>query len=371
MSTRRRPPLAVAIAVIQVVGTHFAAMHLGLVLPLAAIALLLAGPALLLLRRSLPGPMAAASAGVALGYLASGFPMGPFALSLVIALVLALVAGARWWAWGAAAAFALGFWLLALQHGMAGRSYLILAWVVVIVLVGELLRAARLRAVERRRAETERRSHQRDEERLVLARDIHDVVAHSLSMINVQASVALHLAVKDPDPQKLIEALGNIKSGSGQALAEVREVLSVLRHDAPRIPSQRIAQLPQLVARVSSAELDVHYEPPAAGLAEWVDERVENTVYRVVQESLTNIVRHAHASRALVAVRLDALQAEVVVADDGIGAAAADEGNGLRGLRERVQQLGGTVVLGAGNLPGSAHSGTSITVRIPAPQEEP
>lgn len=98
MSTRRRPPLAVlpvAIAVIQVVGTHFAAMHLGRVLPLAAIALLLAGPALLLLRRSLPGPMAAASAGVALGYLASGFPMGPFALSLVIALVLALVAGAR------------------------------------------------------------------------------------------------------------------------------------------------------------------------------------------------------------------------------------------------------------------------------------
>lgn len=103
----------------------------------------------------------------------------------------------------------------------------------------------------------------------------------------------------------------------------------------------------------------------------WADERVENTVHRVVQESLTNIVRHAHASRALVAVRLDALQAEVVVADDGIGAAAADEGNGLRGLRERVQQLGGTVVVGAGNLPGSAHSGTSITVRIPAPQEEP
>lgn len=85
MSTRRRPPLAVlpmAIAVIQVVCTH-----------LAAIALRLAGPALL--RRSLPGPMAAAGAGVALGYLASGIPMGPFALSLIIALVLALVAGAR------------------------------------------------------------------------------------------------------------------------------------------------------------------------------------------------------------------------------------------------------------------------------------
>ncbi|WP_417373727.1 sensor histidine kinase [Glutamicibacter protophormiae] len=373
MSTRRRPPLAVlsvAIAVIQVVGTHFAALHQHRALPAAALLLLLAGPALLLLRRRAPGPMVAAAAAVALGYLAAGFPMGPFALSLVLAVVLALVAGARWWAWGSAAAFALGFWLLALQHSMAGRSYLVLAWVVVIVLVGELFRAARLRAAERRRAEAERRSHQRDEERLVLARDIHDVVAHSLSMINVQASVALHLAQKDPDPNKLIEALGNIKSGSAQALAEVREVLSVLRHDAPRIPSQRIEQLPALVQSVASAALTVRYEPPGA-LPGWVGERVENTIYRAVQEGLTNIVRHAQATRAEVSVALDEVRARVLIADDGIGAAAADEGNGLRGLRERVAQLGGRVELGAADLPGARRAGTAITVLIPAPREEP
>jgi len=373
MSTRRRPPLAVlpvAIAVIQIVGTHFAAMHQQRALPAAALLLLLAGPALLLLRRRAPGPMVVAATAVALAYIAAGFPTGPFALSLVLAVVLALVTGTRWWAWGSAAAFALGFWMLAIEHSMASKSYLVLAWVVVIVLVGELFRAARLRAAERRRAEAERRNHQRDEERLVLARDIHDVVAHSLSMINVQASVALHLAVKDPDPNKLIETLGNIKSGSAQALAEVREVLSVLRHDAPRIPSQRIEQLPALVQSVTSAALTVSYEPPG-DTPDWVGERVENTIYRAVQEGLTNIVRYSQATHAVVSVVLDETQARVLIADDGIGAVAADEGNGLRGLRERVAQLGGTVQVGTANLAGARCAGTAITVNIPAPQEDP
>ena len=371
MSTRRRPPLAilpVAVAVIQVVGTHFAAMHQGRSLPLAAILLLLAGPALLLLRRKAPGPMAAGAGAVALAYLAAGFRFGPFLLSLMIALFTAVLLGARWWAWGAAIVFGFGAWLMSMQQAEP-RIYLLLAWMAVLLLAAELARAGRNRREDWRKAEAERRRHERDEERLVLARDIHDVVAHSLSMINVQASVALHLAQKDPDPDKLIEALGNIKAGSGQALAEVREVLSVLRHDAPRIPSQRIAQLPELVSRVSSGELSVKYEAPDH-LPGWWDERVENTIYRAVQESLTNIVRHAHATRAVITIATDDTQAEATIADDGIGMAAAEEGNGLRGLRERVQQLGGTVCLRPGNLSGAHRPGAAITVRIPAPKEE-
>lgn len=370
MSTRRRPPLAilpVAVAVIQLAGTGAVAAHQGRSLPLAAILLLLAGPALLLLRRRAPGPMAAGAAAIALAYLAAGFPFGPFLLSLLAALVIAVVSGARWWAWGAAIVFGAGAWLLAAQLAEQ-RIYLLLAWLVVLLLIGELAKAGRNRREDLRKAEAERRRHERDEERLVLARDIHDVVAHSLSMINVQASVALHLAQKDPDPDQLIEALGNIKSGSSHALAEVREVLSVLRHDAPRIPSQRIAQLPELVSRVSTGELSVKYEAPDL-LPVWLDERAENTIYRVVQESLTNIVRHAHATRAAITFAADDTQAEVTIADDGIGMAAAEEGNGLRGLRERVQQLGGTVSLGPANLAGAARPGTAITVRIPSPQE--
>lgn len=370
MSTRRRPPLAllpVAVAVIQLAGTGAIAAHQGRSLPPAAFLLLLAGPALLLVRRRAPGPMGAGAAAIALAYLAAGFPFGPFLLSLLAALVIAVVSGARWWAWGAAVVFGVGAWLLAAQHAEQ-RIYLLLAWLAVLLLIGELARAGRNRREDWRKAEAERRRHERDEERLVLARDIHDVVAHSLSMINVQASVALHLAVKDPDPDQLIAGLGNIKSGSAHALAEVREVLSVLRHDAPRIPSQRIAQLPELVSRVSSGELSVKYDPPA-DLPDWLDERVENTIYRVVQESLTNIVRHAHATRAEITFTADDAQAEATIADDGIGMAAAEEGNGLRGLCERVQQLGGSVSLAQGQLPGAHRPGTAITVRIPAPKE--
>lgn len=358
---RRALFLPVAVAVIQVAGTHMAAWRQGTELNAGTVALLLAGPALLIFRRRSPGLTAAGCAAVALAYLAAGFPPGPFAVSMAIALVLALVSGARWWAWGSAAAFAAGVAGLFVWRGSPPLFSLI--WLVVLLLVAELARARRLRRIERRRADAEQLKHHADQERLVIARDIHDVVAHSLSMINVQASVALHLADKDPDPAKLLEALRNIKAGSAQSLNNVREVLSVLRQDAPRIPSQRLEQLPDLLAQLTG--LTTHYSPPNSAPA-WVDDKVENTIYRVVQESLTNVVRHAKASRVEVAVQLTETQAQVSVADDGVGLGLAQEGNGLRGLRERVAALGGTVSIG--NLPGA--TGTRITALIPAPQEK-
>ncbi|GAA1412714.1 hypothetical protein AUR04nite_09630 [Glutamicibacter uratoxydans] len=369
MSTRRAPlaVLPAVLAVIQLVGTHFAAARMGLHLPPASVPLLLAGPALLLLRRRAAGPMAAGSAAAALGCLALGLPFGPFLLSFAVALVLAVAAGDRWWAWGAAAGFGAGSWLLAGQlHGQFHeRGPVLLAWVVIVLLAGELARVGRERAAERRRASEEHRRHQADEQRLVLARDIHDVVAHSLSMINVQASVALHLAAKDPDVDKLTSALGAIKSSSAQSLAEVREVLSVLRQDAPRLPGQRLEQLPELVGRVASEQLSVQYTPPV--IPQWVGEREQTAIYRIVQEALTNIVRHAAATRAEVIVQIDERRALVQVADDGVGLGAVDEGNGLRGMRERVQQLGGSLLLGPGNLgPGNQRAGAGPGIRITA-----
>ncbi|PQZ91637.1 hypothetical protein CQ018_13460 [Arthrobacter sp. MYb227] len=232
MTNRRRPPLGilpVVLAVIQIVGTHFAAHRVGQTVSLPAALLLLAGPALLLLRRKVPGPMVAGIAAVTVGYMAAGFPWGPFPLSFATGLVLAVLAGARWWAWGSAAAAGFGFLLTALQHGQSTRVFFVLVWLIVVLLAGELGRSAKARRDEYRKAATERARHQRDEERLVLARDIHDVVAHSLSMINVQASVALHLAKNNKDPHLMYEALENIKAGSKEALVEVREVLAVLR----------------------------------------------------------------------------------------------------------------------------------------------
>lgn len=243
---RRALFLPVTVAVIQIVGTHMAAWRQGVDLTAGTLALLLAGPVLLIFRRRSPGLTAAGCAAVALAHVVAGFPPGPFVVSMAIALVLALVSGARWWAWGSAAAFAAGAAGLFLWRGSPPLFSLI--WLVVLLLGAELARAGRLRRIERHRAEAEQLKHHADQERLVIARDIHDVVAHSLSMINVQASVALHLAEKDLNPAKLLEALTNIKAGSAQSLNDVREVLSVLRQDAQRIPSQRLEQLPDLLA---------------------------------------------------------------------------------------------------------------------------
>lgn len=370
MINRRRPPLGilpVVLAIVQLVGTHFAAQRFNEPLPWSAVLLLLAGPALLLLRRRAPGPMVAGIALATVGYVAAAFPWGPFALSFAIGLVLAVLAGARWWAWGSAAAAGIVFLLLSLQHGESTRVFFVLVWLIVVLLAGELGRSAKTRRDEFRRAAGERAKHQRDEERLMLARDIHDVVAHSLSMINVQASVALHLAKKDGDTAGMLGALENIKSGSKEALSEVREVLAVLRQDAPRVPSQRLEQLDELVARVRGANLSIAFTPPVLPPPDWVDERVENILYRVLQESLTNVVRHAKASRVAVAVELDDGHATVTVADDGIGVGTGDEGNGIGGMRERLGAHGGTLTITTGIPGGAGKPGTRINAWLPAP----
>lgn len=370
MIYRRRPPLGilpVVVAVVQVVGSHFAAHRLNDSLSWGAVLLLLAGPALLLLRRRAPGPMVAGIGLVTVGYVAAGFPWGPFPLSFAMGLVLAVLAGARWWAWGSATATGIVFLLLALQFGESTRVFFVLVWLIVVLLAGELGRSAKVRRDEFRRAASERARHQRDEERLVLARDIHDVVAHSLSMINVQASVALHLAKKDGDTSGMLEALENIKTGSKDALSEVREVLAVLRQDAPRVPSQRLEQLDELIARVRGANLSIIFAPPVLPPPEWIDERVENILYRVVQESLTNVVRHAKASRVTVAVELDDVHAAVAVTDDGIGMGTGDEGNGIGGMRERLGARGGTLTITTGEAGGAGKPGTRINAWLQAP----
>lgn len=381
---RRRPPLAVlpvVVAFIQLVGSGFAARHQGLELPGGAVVLLLAGPALLLLRRRAPGPAVAAITLVDGAYLLAGYPWGPVLLSLVLGLVFSVLGRARWWGWASVAVLAAGLAVAALVPGVAPggafggasgpgqaaaqvRWLALPAWFAVILLVAELARSRRDRGVEQRRIAREQATHRRDEERLVLARDIHDVVAHSLSMINVQSSVALHLGRRNPDPEALLEALATIKEGSASALAEVREVLAVLRQDAPRVPSQRLDALDELIDRVRSAGLDVRYAAPVQPWPDWVGERTENVLFRAVQESLTNVVRHAGARTVDIELTLDATGARLRVRDDGTGRGGAPDGNGLRGMRERVAARGGTVDLA------DLDPGTAVSVTVPA-REDP
>jgi signal transduction histidine kinase len=330
------------LALIQVLGTHGAALRQPEARPVDALAvvLLVAGPAALLAIPRRPGPAAAATVAVTIVYFALGYPWGPVLAAPALALVFASAAGARRWTWSAGAAFAVAAAVWAAPAGEWLKVAAVAAWAAVVLLIGEGLRVRRERYAARRREAEAHRREARDQERLELARDIHDVVAHSLSLINVRASVALHLADRRPD--ELVPALEAIKHASHEALGEVRELLGVLRQDAPVGRDEPLDRIGALIDDARGTGLAVTVEtrldpPPSAA--------IQRVVYRVVQEALTNTVRHAAAHTA--AVRLGREDGAVVVEvrDDGAGLRGAEPGSGLKGMRERVEAAGGTLAL--------------------------
>lgn len=219
-----------------------------------------------------------------------------------------------------------------------------LALCLLAIAAGDVLRSRRLaaqRTVAAREQETLRRV---GEERLRIAREIHDLVAHAMTAINVQAGVAAHLLERDPG--QAYGALRSIKQTSGEALTELRATLDVLRDPsqaAPTGPAAGLDGISELTASLRSVGVAVELEiEPVAD----VPASVQSAGYRIIQESLTNVARHAHASRAHVVVRRVPGAVAIEVIDDGTAAAGSDEvqiGNGLRGMRERAMALGGTL----------------------------
>jgi signal transduction histidine kinase len=201
-------------------------------------------------------------------------------------------------------------------------------------------RAAMEREVAAREAEAERRL---GEERLRIAREVHDVVAHSMVAINVQAGVAAHLLEHDTDQAR--EALLQIKRTSGEALTDLRATLGVLRDPdqaAPVGPAGGLDDLEAVAGRLRAAGIEVVVDVDTVG---GVPTPVHSASYRIVQESLTNVLRHANAQAVTVVVRADDDMLTIVVADDGTGSdqPSAGAGAGVRGMRERAEALGGTL----------------------------
>ena len=187
------------------------------------------------------------------------------------------------------------------------------------------------------------------EERLRIARELHDVVAHSVGLIAVKAGVANH--VMRTRPQEAHDALRVIETVSRGALVEMRHLLGVLRTDpADLVPVSGVEGLPELAERATLAGVTVDLDVRgAAGLPQGVG----LSVYRIVQEALTNVVKHAAPARCRVDVEADGRQVRIEVADDGPGRRtlpAHAEGHGLIGMRERVMMYGG--VFEAGPRPG-------------------
>jgi signal transduction histidine kinase len=224
----------------------------------------------------------------------------------------------------------------------------------VAIIAGDWLRARREAAERAADAASAQALRQIGDERLQIAREIHDVVAHAMTAINVQAGVAAHLI--DRDPRQAHDALLAIKRTSGDALAELRATLNMLRgtdptgrQAAPLGPSAGLNDLAPLASGLSDAGVDVELD--VAPVAD-VPAPVQSTGYRIVQEALTNVARHAHASHASVLVRREPRAVTIEVFDNGLGGGdggdggAAPFGNGLRGMRERAVAVGGSVDAG-------------------------
>jgi signal transduction histidine kinase len=344
------------------------------------------GPVALLLARRFPGPVVAVVSAAAGAYVlvVSGSAAPPY-IAVVFAVIGAVVRGARVWAWvsvGVAWAVTLPLGVLL---GVSWQPALVVAVTLGLLLVlgvGEALRTRRERTDEFRRRVAERRQSAAQAERVRIARELHDVLAHSLSQINVQAGVGLHLI--DTRPEEAAKSLAAIKATSKSALDEVRSVLGVLREGAdatgggtdatggavpdaaPLVPEPDLSRLPGLVASVRSQGLTVTFDDRMGDAA--VPQAVQLALYRIVQESLTNVIRHAGASAASVTLACTDAECTAVIEDDGDdrgtsadGRAAAGldsrgspgssaEGRGLLGMRERAALLGGH--LEAGPRPG-------------------
>ena len=342
-----------------------------------ALALALAATATLVLRRSAPTATLAISGALVLALFAVDHAAGAVAViapaialySLALSrgrvhLVAALVAAS------AAVVIADVFLAGHNPHALTLQTASHVALVAVPVLAAEALRnrrsyiqllLERLELAERtREEEAQRRAEQ---ERLRIARDLHDVVAHTLTTINVQAGVTAHLA--DRDPSRAASALASIEAASHDALDELRAVLGVLREpgsaDAPLEPTPSLDGLGSLVDRFRESggdiELEVDGESP-----EGIPEPVQLAAFRIVQESLTNATRHAPGATARVRVAYDQDRLRVEIENNSgqeRNGNGRGDGVGIAGMRERATALGGT--FDAGRCPG----GFKVTAELP------
>lgn len=199
--------------------------------------------------------------------------------------------------------------------------------------------------------EAQRRQHEAAEqavaaERIRLAQDLHDVVSHNVGMIAVQAGAADVTLAKDPEATR--ESLRAIEAGARDTLLELRRLLGLLRDDDPdpRTSRTAISDLPTLFAPLSQAGVEVSLQ--ASGAQTTLSREVELATFRIVQEALTNAVKHAGPCRVTVSLRYTPQALQVEVADDGRTPheLETDRGYGLNGIRERVRALGGTVSIG-------------------------
>jgi signal transduction histidine kinase len=359
--------LALVVAVMQVQGSLAKPSDIG-ARPLAdpgylGYLLVLVSGLVLAVRRRWPVPVFLASALISVVYYALDFSDGPVWIGLFVALYTLTAYGdgrrSLQIAGGGIAVLAI-CWLLAATDiepkPAIGWVFFRIAAALMAAALGESVRSRRAAAAEAleraRQAERTREEEARsrvDAERLRIAREVHDTVAHAIAIINVQAGVTAYLL--DRQPERARGALVTIEQTSAQALHEMRTVLGVLRDsENGRQPHPGLGQVNELAALAREAGLDVKLEVTSS--TEPLPSAVDHTAYRIVQESITNVIRHVGPTRVTVALEHGSDALEVRVTDEGaagddVGEKAPPEpGRGIVGMRERCGLLGGELTAG-------------------------
>ncbi|MEV4131785.1 sensor histidine kinase [Dactylosporangium sp. NPDC049742] len=362
------------VAVMQVQGTLAKPQDVGS-RPLAelghlGIALLVASGLILAVRRRWPVAVFVTSALISLAYFVVGFSDGPGWIGLFVALYTLtaygdgrrslLIAGAG------IAVLATGWLIVGADvepRAAIGWVFFRIAASVMAAALGESVRSRRVavaealeRAAQAERTREEEARSRVDAERLRIAREVHDTVAHAIAIINVQAGVTAYMLDQRPDRAR--EALVTIEQTSAQALQEMRTVLGVLRNDDDgRVPHPGLGQVHELAVVARDAGLDLTLDADTAGE---VPTSVGTTAYRIVQEALTNVIRHVGPTRVTVTLNRRADVLEVLVTNTGPKSAATQPGRGITGMTERCELLGGDLT--AAPLPAG---GFEVRARLP------
>jgi signal transduction histidine kinase len=283
-------------------------------------------------------------------YLLLDYPKGPNFVITVTAFYTAATQGRRTIAWIILAGEYVAFpWLpYLIRHDPPPTStemFGLAGWLLVLASITEI---AHIRQQRKMRARAEEARRRASEERLRVARELHDVLGHNISLISVQAGVALHLMDRRPEQARV--ALSVIRDTSKDTLRELRSVLDVLRQvseDPPRSPAPGLASLTDLVSRASDAGLRVQTE--ISGDLKDLPASVDLAAYRIVQEAITNVMRHSGQTESSVRVTCDERELTLSIDNEPGSVAAHDRdkpGQGILGMKERATALGGMVEAG-------------------------
>ncbi|MET3451374.1 sensor histidine kinase [Curtobacterium sp. 1544] len=353
-----------------------------------AIALLVAGVVVLPWRWRWPRAVLVVTLATTIGYALVVSPRGPFVAALTMAIANAWLRGHRRWVAGAAG---LAIAVLPTADVQLGRSavldlsavLLCIAWVTVTIAVSELVRVRLERVAERRRQRVEADRRRATDERVRIARELHDSVAHSMSLINLQAGVALHLGADLPEQTRA--PLASIRDSSRDALVELRTILGVLRSvdganegaadgmGSERAPTAGLDRVADLVERARAAGVDVTLT--LEGDSDGVHGVTDRNAFRIVQESVTNVMKHAPGHRAAVTISIGPDVVDLRVEDhpvepQSVGTPSteplASTGNGIIGMRERANAVDGTLSAGP-----TTDGGWRVAARLPVVGTEP